>query len=147
MPPIELCKPLMYFESFFLDSFLSSQYFSRHESMPSANKPVTVQEPDVDAFLRGLEVPWSIIDGLRHATNESPADLPAALAPLDKCILDIIGEILNCPLSQSVLGSTPGDIVILLRCSALYQAELMDVGQFDSSNNTVRVADTNFRIN
>lgn len=44
------------------------------------------------------------------------------LIPLDECILAIVWEAFDCPLSQDVIGNI-GDVVILMRAAALYQAK------------------------
>jgi hypothetical protein len=77
----------------------------------------------LDPFLESLISRWPVlknslngnISSLGHVSQEM-------LIPLDECILAIVWEAFDCPLSQDVIGNI-GDVVILMRAAALYQAK------------------------
>jgi hypothetical protein len=84
---------------------------------------------DHDSFLHSMRIRWSQLGCIQvHQISSVNHPSPAALLPLDDCILDILWEYFDNPAIQTALSATddtsPGILLILLRCAALYQAKL-----------------------
>jgi hypothetical protein len=77
--------------------------------------------------LEGLVGRWLVLEScfdkrissLDHKSQEM-------LIPLDECILAIIWEAFDCPLSKNIIGNI-GDTLILMRAAALYQTKYNNV--------------------
>jgi hypothetical protein len=83
----------------------------------------------LDSFVHAISNRWKGLASIQ-ADLISSVDhpFPAALYPLDGCILDILSVYLDNPAIKTALGAADGTslgiLLILLRCAALYQAKL-----------------------
>lgn len=83
----------------------------------------------LDSFVHDISNRWKGLTSIQ-ADLISSVDhpFPAALLPLDGCILDILWAYLDNPAIKTALGATDDTsleiLLILLRCAALYQAKL-----------------------
>jgi hypothetical protein len=95
----------------------------RPEHMPANVGLVGENHAGLDLFLESLIKRWPVlkncfdkrISSLGHKSQEM-------LIPLDECILAILWEAFDCPLSQNTIGNI-GDALILMRAATLYQAK------------------------
>jgi hypothetical protein len=86
-----------------------------------------------DPFLQSLEKQtWLDLSLPSHAKSVISLNLPhpAALAPLDQCILDILWE--SQQITHTFHGK-PGVLLVVLRSAAVYQARIESVSTFISN--------------
>src|SRR5271154_6659501 len=104
-------------------SGFSHQTRKRHPEHTPANVGLALENhTGFDPFLESLIMRWPVlknyldkrISSLNHRSQEM-------LIPLDECILAILLEASDCPLSQNAIGDI-GDALILMRAATLYQA-------------------------
>jgi len=95
----------------------------RPEHTPANLRFVFENHAGLDLFLESLIKRWPVlknyvdkrISSLDHRSQEM-------LIPLDECILGILWEAFDCPLSQNTIGNI-GDALILMRAATIYQAK------------------------
>jgi hypothetical protein len=95
----------------------------RPEHTPANTGLVSGNHVGLDPFLESLITRWPVLKNCSHKHISSlDHGSQEMLIPLDECILAILWEVFDCPLSQGIVSNI-GDALILMRAAALYQAK------------------------
>ena len=138
MPPISLCRQLAPGNSVHplasgnqkaetlcirANGFCRQTRRGRPEHNPANMGLISGNHAGLDPFLESLITRWPV---LKHCSDKRISSLDhrsqEMLIPLDECILAILWEVFDCPLSQNIIGNI-GDALVLMRAAALYQAK------------------------
>lgn len=95
----------------------------RPEHTPANLDPISQNDAEIDPFFQSLTNWWPSLKPFRDRRISS-LNHPSQpmLIPLDECILAILWEAFDCPLSQRIIGNA-GHTLIMMRAAAIYQAK------------------------